>query len=256
MSPVFAGNIDVALVTFYAFVVFFAGLVVYLNRESRREGFPLEDDVTGRLDSPALIMDDTPKLFRLPFGHGTRSTADYGRHPVNLPGVREPFSGAPLRPTGNPLTDGLGPAAWAERQHVPDLDMEGHARIVPLSTIDALWIDGKDADPRGMDMVALDNVVVGKITDIWVDRAERIIRYLEVAVAGAEARHVLVPMAMSVVQRRRNRVVCDALNAAQYAGAPGVPSGNVITFYEEERAQAYFGGGYLYATRERQEPVL
>jgi photosynthetic reaction center H subunit len=256
MSPVFAGNIDVALVTFYAFVLFFAGLVIYLNRESRREGFPLEDDVTGRLDTPALILDAAPKTFRLPFGRGTRSTADYGRDPIDLPASREQFPGAPIRPTGNPLTDGLGPAAWANRQNVPDLDMEGHARIVPLSSIDALWIDGKDADPRGMEMIGLDGTSAGKVTDIWVDRAERIIRYLEVALDGVGTGHVLVPMAMSKIERRRNRVVCDALNAAQFAGAPAVPAAGVITFYEEERAQAYFGGGYLYASRERQEPLL
>jgi photosynthetic reaction center H subunit len=29
-----------------------------------------------------------------------------------------------------------------------------------------------------------------------------------------------------------------------------------ITFYEEERIVAYFGGGYLYANRARQEPIL
>jgi photosynthetic reaction center H subunit len=254
MSPVIAGNIDVALLTFYAFVLFFIGLVIYLNRESRREGFPLEDDMTGRLDTPALFLDATPKTFRLPFGRGTRSTADYAREAVDLPATRERFPGAPLRPTGNPLTDGMGPAAWANRQNVPDLDMEGHARIVPLSSTDALWIDGKDADPRGMTMIGLDGGSAGTITDIWVDRSERIIRYLEVAVDGGQ--HVLVPMAMSTIERRWKRVVCDALNAAQFAGAPLAPTTGSITFYEEERAQAYFGGGYLYASLNRQEPLI
>ena len=256
MSPVIAGNIDVALLTFYAFVLFFIGLVIYLNRESRREGFPLEDDMTGRLDTPGLFLDASPKTFRLPFGRGTRSTADYAREPVDLPATRERFPGAPLRPTGNPLEDGMGPAAWANRRNVPDLDMEGHARIVPLSSIDTLWIDGNDPDPRGLTMVGLDGATAGTIADIWVDRAERVIRYLEVATEGAAGKHVLVPMAMSTIERRRKRVVCDAVNAAQFADAPPVPATGTITFYEEERAQAYFGGGYLYASRNRQEPIL
>ena len=30
----------------------------------------------------------------------------------------------------------------------------------------------------------------------------------------------------------------------------------IITRYEEDRIQAYFGGGYMYATPERAEPWL
>ncbi len=67
MSPVISGNIDVALITLNAFVLFFIGLVIYLNRESRREGFPLEDDFGGRVHSKALIHDASPKTFKLPF---------------------------------------------------------------------------------------------------------------------------------------------------------------------------------------------
>ena len=53
MHPNLTPGIDVALLVFWAFVLFFVGLVFYLRREDRREGYPLEDDVTGRLDSPA-----------------------------------------------------------------------------------------------------------------------------------------------------------------------------------------------------------
>lgn len=251
MSPVIAGNIDVALLTFYAFVLFFVGLVIYLNRESRREGFPLEEDFGGRLDSPALISDAAPKVFRLPFGRGTRSTADYAREPVDLPVTRERFEGSPLRPTGNPLVDGIGPAAWANRAKVPDLDMEGHPRIVPLSTTDAVWIDRRDADPRGLKVIGADGVEAGTVTDVWVDRAERLIRYLTIDIG---TRSVLAPMAMAKVNRKR--VLIDAVTAAQFADAPAIDGPDVITFYEEERVQAYFGGGYLYATPERQEPII
>ena len=34
--------LDVAQVVLYAFWIFFAGLVFYLRREDRREGYPLE----------------------------------------------------------------------------------------------------------------------------------------------------------------------------------------------------------------------
>ena len=41
-------NIDVAQVVLYAFWIFFAGLVFYLRREDRREGYPLESEVGRR----------------------------------------------------------------------------------------------------------------------------------------------------------------------------------------------------------------
>jgi photosynthetic reaction center H subunit len=65
-----------------------------------------------------------------------------------------------------------------------------------------------------------------------------------------------VPIFMAKVDRRRRRVVVDALNAAQFAGVPRLEATNQITLYEEERVQAYFGGGYLYANADRQEPFL
>ncbi len=43
------GYIDVAQVVLYAFWIFFAGLVFYLRREDRREGYPLESEVHGGL---------------------------------------------------------------------------------------------------------------------------------------------------------------------------------------------------------------
>ena len=49
-SPYIFGNFDAAEFCLIAFFVFFAGLVFYLRREDRREGYPLEDDVSGRLE--------------------------------------------------------------------------------------------------------------------------------------------------------------------------------------------------------------
>ena len=55
-------------------------------------------------------------------------------------------------------------------------------------------------------------------------------------------------MIMAKVDRRRRRVVIDALLASQFAGVPRPARPDQITLYEEERVAAYFGGGYLYAT--------
>jgi photosynthetic reaction center H subunit len=41
------GGLDIAELTFFAFFLFFLGLVWYLRGEDRREGYPVEDDLTG-----------------------------------------------------------------------------------------------------------------------------------------------------------------------------------------------------------------
>ena len=46
------GTLDVTQLVFYAFVLFFIALVFYLRREDRREGYPLEDEATGMVDTP------------------------------------------------------------------------------------------------------------------------------------------------------------------------------------------------------------
>ena len=55
-------NVDLAQVMLYLFWIFFAGLVIYLRREDRREGYPLESDtMVGRLHKPSLIFFPSPK---------------------------------------------------------------------------------------------------------------------------------------------------------------------------------------------------
>jgi photosynthetic reaction center H subunit len=40
----FTHSFDFAQLVLYAFWIFFAGLVLYLRREDKREGYPLESD--------------------------------------------------------------------------------------------------------------------------------------------------------------------------------------------------------------------
>lgn len=254
-DAILVGRLDVAELVFYAFVLFFIGLIFYLRREDRREGYPLEDAVTGRVDSAfGPLTAATAKSFRLPFDRGVATTPTKGREPVDIAARRfAPFGGAPYVPTGNPLADGVGPAAFAERARWPDLDMEGRPRIVPMAADDQFWVAAKDPDPRGMTVVAADGVAVGPVVELWIDRSDRLIRYLEVE---AGARRVLVPMMIASVDGRRRKVSVPALAAAQYQGAPVLEAPGTITRYEEERVQAYFGGGSLYGLPGRAEPIL
>ncbi|OYY89547.1 MAG: photosynthetic reaction center subunit H [Sphingomonas sp. 28-66-16] len=249
-------GIDVALIVLNAFFLFFLGLVVYLRREDRREGYPLEHEMTGRLESEGgLILTAPTKSFKLPFGHGTVTAPTKGREPVNIAARRmENFAGSPLVPTGNPLVDGVGPAAYAERAKRPDLDWEGHPRIVPLSTALGFFVASQDPDIRGYAVYGYDNVRAGTVSDLWIDKADRLIRYIQVETAGG--RQVLLPMMMAAINRGGAYVSTDSVTAAQFADAPAIEGLGVITLYEEERVQAYFGGGYLYATPTRAEPII
>ena len=249
------GTLDVTELLFLAFVFFFIGLVVYLQREGRREGFPLEDEATGRVDTPGGILSiASSKTFKMPFGRPSITVPNGPRDSLDRPWKRTFRSpGAPYYPTGNPLVDGIGPAAWAERAKHTDLDGEGRNRIVPIGVAQGISIHARDYDPRGMSVIAADGAVAGTVTDIWVDRAEHVIRYLEV---DTGARKILAPMGMSKVKGKARQVVIDAINAADFDAAPVPGTAGQITFYEEERIVAYFGGGYLYANRARQEPLI
>lgn len=253
MNENIVGSIDVAEIAFYVFVLFFIALVFYLRREDRREGYPLEDELTGAVESPGgPLSTATPKVFALPFGRGTVTAPTGTRDSFDIAARRrENFGGAPYSPTGNPLTDGIGPAGFAQRARVPDIDAHGLPRIVPMSTLDGFEILPSTVDPRGLPVVAADSKVAGTITDLWVDRAEHYVRYFTVDTGAVS---VLAPVAMAVV--RRDRVVIDAINAADFMHVPGLEQDGIITRYEEERIIGYFGGGYLYANQERQEPWL
>jgi photosynthetic reaction center H subunit len=230
--------------------------VIYLRREDRREGYPLEDDATGRLDSAGgPLSTASPKVFRLRDNHGTVSMPNTLRDaaPAHARRIGR-FPGAPLDPVGDPLAAGIGPGAYAQRAKRPDLDWEGRNRIVPLRVASEITVAREDADPRGFTVLGADGAVAGSVSELWIDRADRLVRYLEVALTGG--RTVLVPFNMALVKARRRQVEVDALNAAQFAGTPALAAADTITLDEEERVMAYFGGGYLYATPARAEPWL
>lgn len=252
------GSIDLAEIALTLFFLFFVALIFWLRREDRREGYPLEDSLTGHVGQyGGPLSTASPKTFKLPFGKGTVSypvSRREGREPVDIAARRrENFPGAPYFPTGNPLADGVGPAGRAKRADYPDMTAHGTARIVPLSADSDFSVAQFmfSTDPRGMSVVAADGKVAGTVCELWVDRAEHIVRYLEVDTGTGK---VLAPMAMAVV--KRDHVKIDAINAADYAGVPTLAAAAEITRDEEERVIAYFGGGYLYANAGRQEPLI
>lgn len=255
-NVIIVGGLDVAELVVYAFFLFFLGLVIYLRREDRREGYPLEHDITGILYSPdvSVLQSASPKTFQLPFDRGTVVMPDPNalRDPMPQNVTPRAHAGTPFEPLGNPLTSGVGPGGYAQRADRPDVDMHNQPRIVPTRVAPQIVVEAHDTDPRGLPIVGLDDVIAGTVRDIWVDRSEHVVRYLEVALSGGGT--VIVPMAMSKVSRRAVKV--DAVTGAQFAGAPQLKSPDQITLLEEEKIIAYFGAGYLWATPQRSEPFL
>ncbi|MFN4239928.1 MAG: photosynthetic reaction center subunit H [Erythrobacter cryptus] len=254
------GTLDVAELAFLLFFVFFIALVFYLNRESRREGYPLEDEQTGKIH-PGSLFDGDKKVFKLPHGRGTYVPEDNPRDDINIPAVQAfNAAGAPWVPTGDPMIDGLGPAAWANRAKYPDLTFDGRPRIVPIGQSHEIIVSPRDPQLIGWPVVAADGVTVGKVSEIWVDQAEHIIRYLEIETNSGKK--VLAPMMVARVQTKGffndkpELVEIDAITSAQFDNVPQLETPGIITRYEEDRIQAYFGGGYMYATPERSEAWL
>lgn len=249
-------GIDFAVISFFLFFAFFVLLVLYLRREDRREGYPLEEDGSGRVRTGGgLLFAALPKTFKLPDGRGEYTVPNNNRDRRPIAARRSVAPGSPLIPTGNPMIDGVGPAAYAERAKVPELTAHGVPKIAPMSVATDFEIAKGDPDPRGMLVLGADRGVAGRVKDVWVDRAEWMIRYLEVSPEGG-GQSVLLPMTMALIHKSRGHVIVEAITAAQFADVPKILRPDQVTLYEEERVVAYYGGGFLYAVPSRAEPII
>jgi photosynthetic reaction center H subunit len=251
------GYIDVAQLTLYAFFIFFAGLVLYLRREDKREGYPLASDRSGQVTVQGFPPTPPAKQFLMPHGEGLRRSNPGERRPIAvLPTA--PWPGAPMQPTGNPMQDGVGSASYAMRADEPDLAYDdGLPKIVPLRVAPDFFLATEDPDPRGMTVIGADRHAAGVVKDAWVDRSETVIRYVEVELdrsLGGGA--VLLPMNFMQMDPKRRRIGVQSILANQFAGVPRLQNPDQVTLREEDKIMAYYGGGKLYAKASRLEPLL
>ena len=269
------GYIDVAQLALYAFWIFFFGLVIYLQREGQREGYPLESDHPGGPKNE-LFTSPEPKTFLL---HDGRT--------VTVPRLETEFTGnavlsggvnSPLEPTGNPLLAGVGPGAYSNREDIAEHTFEGLPAIVPLRVETTFSLALQDPEPRGMPVKGADGVIAGTVSDVWVDRAEVVIRYIEVELTKElGGRHVLLPINYARIQANRGlkwmdvmfaplrpsqnhcpsgEVIVQSIMGNQFADVPATKSADQITKLEEDKITAYYSAGILYANAQRQEPLI
>ena len=243
----FFGNFDLASLSIWLFWLFFAGLIYYLQTENMREGYPLQDEEGKPSSGPGIFPVPKDKTFLLPHGQGTL-TVPSGQRPdrTDLALARTAADdGFPHAPTGNPLADGVGPASWANRKDVPELDAHGHAKITPMAGHPDFFVSA-GRDPRGLPVLAKDDQVVAHITDMWVDASEHMVRYLELELEPEHGQGKrLVPIGFTRVKEKWVEV--GSLRSGHFAGVPRIASDRQITKLEEEKVSAYYGGGALYS---------
>ncbi len=252
------GYIDAAQVVLYVFWVFFFGLVFYLHQEGKREGYPLVDDVPrpeGRIPikntAPLMV---TPKSFKLREGETMELlTAPPDERPIKAERFAK-HPGAAMVPTGNVMGDCIGPGSWAERKDIPDAAVDGTPKLAPMRVATDFHVIHGDPDPRGMRVVGADGEVGGTVTDIWVDKGEFMIRYLELDANGNGQK--LLPITRAIVDGGKKQVRVVSILGDQFANIPETKNPDVVTRLEEDQICAYYGAGQLYATKSRSEPLI
>ncbi|NCQ62841.1 MAG: hypothetical protein GW757_02775 [Alphaproteobacteria bacterium] len=254
MTQNVVGNLDVAILCVIAFVSFFLGLVVYLRREDKREGYPVEvAGMFGRVQRaegfPAMPR---PKLFYRPHDRGVIQAPRLEEPEPVRPGQRLPPMAIPLDPGPDPLEEGIGAAAYTRnREELPDLDVEGEPKLISLNDNPEYYIPDGDPDPRGWVLLSADEKQVGQVHDLWFNRAEFFLRYYEVSINGAEGRR-LVPAFFAEALPCDRVVRATTLVADDMRRTPVRADGTCITMREEDRLNGFYAGGLRFSSHSGQ----
>lgn len=256
MTETFFGEFDLASLSLWLFWIFFALLIIYIQRENMREGYPLTDEQGDEAPNQGPFPIPSDKTFKLPHGRGevtlpSEQRPDRPDLPIERVG---PGGGYPLEPTGDPMIDGIGPASWANREDVPELDGHGHPKLVPMSAAEAFGV-ATGLDPRGLPVMAGDGEVVGRVTDMWIDEPEQLVRYLEIELDpkwGSGSR--LVPLTFARILL--NRVQVRSIYGKHFDNVPKHASPRQVTKLEEDKISGFYGGGIIYADEARFGPKL
>ena len=242
-----SNQIDIPTIASWLFVLFFVALVFWLQRESKREGYPLKASpfTTERMDGfpppPAL-----PRTYILNEGGTTQAPHYYEQAPTSAVPVHQ-FDGTAFAPVGNPLLAAIGPGSWVRKKDEPAVTERGDLLLQPLSALPEWSIQKEDGDPRGMTVFDWRWNEVGRVAEVWIDRGIKIVRILEIELhPGLAPGRVLVPIYHTQIRERAREVRVTALWAHQFAEVPMPAKPGVITGQEDERLNAYFSAGAFY----------
>ena len=243
-------HIDFAETALVLFFLAFLGVVAYLRRLDKREGYPM---IASPFDAKQLLgapVPLEPKTYILQEGGTTVAPHNYPLPPMAATPLYG-FDGTPLTPVGNPLLAALGPGAWVMRRNEPMLTEKGELMLQPLRNLKEWSVGEGEADPRGMAVFDRRFVEIGVVHDVWVDQSIKILRLFEVELRpGLAAGRVLVPIFHTVIAEGAREVRVTALEAHQFADLPMPAKPDEITAREDDRLNAYFAAGYFYRDTE------
>lgn len=247
MTGAITTHVDAVQLLVAAFFVFFLGLVGWLRREDKREGYPMVDRRPVRGPIEGFPPAPPPKPYQLLDGDVTQMPHDYGSSRARGERLLR-FEGAPLVPVGDPMLAELGPGAFPLRRDEP-LMAQGEPQLMPLRLARDWHVARGDTDPRGLAVYDQRHRAVGLVADLWVDRGVKILRYLEVALdlPGSAGRRVLLPIYYADISGRRRWVRVRALLAPQFLTVPALADQDRITAREEDRVNAYYASGALFS---------
>lgn len=254
MIGIFTDHTDLTQMLMVAFVLFFFGLVFYLRREDKREGYPLEEAIpTLNHGIVGFPVPPAPKTFRLLEGGTATMPHEYERR--ELPArPREFFPGAPLYPVGDPLLAGIGPGSYSLRKDEPFVMNDGSPQLEPLREATDYKCLDPDMDPRGRHVLGSDLGTAGTVVDIWIDKGSKILRYIEVELAGGAGRRLL-PIFYTSIRRHKAYLKVTCLTAEQFHKAPVLKHPHMVTAREEDLINAFYAGGQMYS-KPRKDALL
>ncbi|MAU94519.1 MAG: photosynthetic reaction center subunit H [Fulvimarina sp.] len=246
----FTEQLDIPLLLVILFFLFFLGLVYYLRGEDKREGYPLESDrpigTAGRVQVVGFPPMPSPKVFKLMHGGETRAPRGEIPRELNAYSAYE-FPGSPIMPAGDPLVDGIGPAAYALKSDTPDLTVDGSLKLTPMRNHPQYRLEETDTDPVGMMVISRDGLEVGRIVDVWINAHEYFPRYFEIeANVESGGRRILAPFAFGDMKPAEGIVRFASLTRPQFSRVPPLASPDQITMREEDRLNGYFAGGAFF----------
>lgn len=243
--------IDVAQAAWWLFFLAFIGIVLLLRREDQREGYPKDNLGLQPLAGPMPLPPSRP-LLRMD-GSATAQPHHDPAPPVRAhPQFR--FAGGPLVPDGNPLTAAVGPGTYTMRSDKPFLMVDGEPQVQPLRAAAGWDVMPGETDLRGMRVLDIRFLPVGRVEELWVDRGVKILRYLEVSLdegqdlgKGGGTGRVLLPIHHCEVHERERDIRVTALHRGQFNDVPRPRAPDSITAREEDMVNAYYAGGRFHS---------
>ncbi len=241
----FTSQLDATQILVAIFFLLFAALIYYLRREDKREGYPLWDVTPRTVPIEGFPPVPPTKVYLLMEG-GTTTMPHRFEPSATRALPAENYFGSPLIPIGDAMLAEVGPGAYPMRKAEPLLS-EGTPQVQPMRVAQGWDVMRGDTDPRGMRVLDAGKTEVGTVTDLWVDRGVKILRYLEVELDGDPgAPHVIVPLFRTNIREKRRVVLIDAMLAGHVRLAPRLANPDVITAREEDQVNAYFSAAHMY----------